>query len=299
MRATLDSLLSQTIGLKYSLPNSSTSIPSITISTLPDDCFQILTEDAELAKVIYHGIVDYSFDENDIDLTKLQTFQQRALIQKLKFNTADTSEAQLKYGLYGEILLYLILQKFYHTGTFISRGYLYNPLNKSETTEYDTYQMLQKTDNTTELWFGEVKFHKDYRTGITQILDKIGTSLSDNYFNTNLIAIEQYHSYINTSVNVSPILEAFRENPCINLAEIAKDYGLSFVYPMLVIFNDNDKSHEDVIKEVVEYTNTKYSAININFSLNYSLFFILLPVKAAKEIKEQVRQWILSNQPVI
>lgn len=299
MRESLDSLISSTIGLQYTLPNSSVAIPKITVSTVSDKCYRILSTDDDLAKIIYNGIVDYSYEESKIDLTRLDTIQKKALKQSLKFNTSDSETKQLKYGFYGEVLLYLILQKFHNVGTVISRGHFYNPLNNSETTGYDTYQMLLKPNGAVELWFGETKFHKSFRTGITQILDKISSSLSDEYFGTNIIAMEDYETFINSDAGISPILDAFRDNPEVNLARVAHEQGISFVYPMLVIFNDENKSYDEIIKSVVEYTNERYSSLSINFSLSYSIFFILLPVKVAKNIKSLVRSWILSNQPVI
>ena len=53
---------------------------TITVSTLSDKCYQVLTSDGDLSKIIYNGIVEYSFDESSIDLTKLDTLQKRALI---------------------------------------------------------------------------------------------------------------------------------------------------------------------------------------------------------------------------
>lgn len=111
--------------------------------------------------------------------------------------------------------------------------------------------------------------------------------------------MEDFESYVNSPEHISPILNAFRDDPTVNLAEVARKNGMSFVYPMLVVFNDEGKSYDEIIKNVVNYTNTRYTHLNINFSLDYLLFFILLPVSVAKDIKDQVRKWILSNQPVI
>ena len=299
MRESLDTLINQTIALEYTLPNEPTETPKIMVSTASDECYKILTQDFDLAKIIYNGIVDYSFEESAIDLTRLDVLQARALKSKLKFDADANIDQQLNYGLYGEVLLHLMLQKFHNTGTMISRGHFYNILNSSETTGYDTYQMRLMPDGNIELWFGEVKFHKDFRTGITQILDKIGTSLSDDYFGDNIIAMEDYETFVSTDVDISPMLDAFREDPEVNLAQIADAQGLSFIYPMLVIFNDEEKAYDEIIKNVVNYTNRKYPSLNLNFSLECKLFFMFLPVKLAKDIKELVRSWIMSKEPLI
>jgi len=299
MRHGLDALISRTVGLMYTLPTVDGSIPKITVSTQNDECYKVLSSDIELAKVIYNGIIDYSFEESKIDLTKLDVFQKRALKTKLKFTRTDSIDRQLAYGFYGEVLLYLLLQKFHNVNTFISRGHFYNPLENSETKGYDTYQMILKSNGETELWFGEVKFHKDFRTGVSQILNKIQRSLGDEYFNNNILAMEDFESFVNPNVTITPLLEAFRDNPDVNLSALANEYGFSFVYPMLVIFDDANKSYDDIIKDVVRYTNERWTNININFSLRYSLFFMLLPVKVVKDIKMQVRSWILSEEPLI
>ena len=299
MRKNLDDLLSQVVGLNYILPQNGNNLPPINISTQNDECYHVLTSDTDLAKVIYNGIIEYSFEESQVDLTKLDIFQKRALRTKLKFTESDNEERQLNYGFYGEVLLFLLLQKFHGVGTFISRGHFYNPLENSETKGYDTYQMMLKPNGETELWFGEVKFHKDFKTGVKQILAKINKSLDDKYFGNNILAMEDYEHCINKNVTFTPLLERFREDPDVNLAALAAEYGFSFVYPMLVVFDDNNKTYNDIIKDVVSYTNNKYTDLNINFSLKYSLFFMLLTVRVVKDIKAQVRSWILSKEPLI
>lgn len=299
MRNSLDTLMTQTVGLQYTLPNVNASIPRITISTKSDECYRVLTADDDLARVIYNGIIDYSYEESRIDLNRLDVIQKRALKQSLKFDESETEDRQLNYGFYGEVLLFLMLQKFYNLDTVISRGHFYNPLNNTETTGYDTYQMVQKSDGCVELWFGEVKFHKSFRTGVRQILNKISHSLSDDYFGTNIIAMEDYETFLNTDAGISPILDAFRNDPDVNLAQIAHEHGMAFVYPMLVVFNDDNESYDEIIKKVVNYTNRHYSTLPILFSVPYSIFFMFLPVKAVKDVKKLVRSWILTGQSVI
>ena len=297
MRKSLSDLLANVITLKYTLPTA--SIPQITISTQSDYCYNVLTNDCDIAKVIYNGIVEYSFEESQINIMDLDNFQKRALMNKLHFNYKDSEDCQLNYGFYGEVLLFLLLQKYHGASTLISRGHFYNPLENSETKGYDTYQMILQPNAKVELWFGEVKFHKSFYTGIRQILDKISLSLSDGYFGNNILAMEDYESFINTEVCISPILQAFRDNPDINLAQMAHKHGMSFVYPMLVIFDDKKKKYDDIIKSVVSYTNKRYNTLSIHFSINYSLFFMFLPVNEVQTIKKTVLSWIKSKNPLI
>lgn len=298
MRVTLDNLLGQTVGLKYTLPNNSVDIPQIAISNLPDECYNIISQENDLAEIIYNGIIEYSFDESEIDYSKLEVFKKRALINRLKFDKKATESKQLSYGFYGEILLFLMLQKFHHVGTLISRGHFYNPLESSETKGYDTYQFYETPNGELELWFGEVKFHESYYNAIQQILTKLEKSLSDDYFTTNIVAMEDYVSSISRH-EIHPLIRAWQEDPEINLGLLARENNIRFVYPMLVIFDDKKKDFDDIIKEVVAYTNARFTSFNLSFSMQFSLFFMFLPVSSVHNIKALVRSWILSNQPLI
>ena len=68
MRKSLEKLISNCIALTYKLPKGDPAIPKIKVSTCSDECYQILSSDRELAEIIYNGIVDYSFNEADIDV---------------------------------------------------------------------------------------------------------------------------------------------------------------------------------------------------------------------------------------
>ena len=70
MRNSLHSLLSKAIILEYTLPNTINSINCSVHTTDEDTCMKVGTIDSDIAKVIYNGIVEYSFDEWEVDIRR-------------------------------------------------------------------------------------------------------------------------------------------------------------------------------------------------------------------------------------
>lgn len=298
MRQTLSDLLRQVVGFSFTLPKG-TQIPKVQLSTEPDECLSIQTTDDDLAKVIYNGIVEYSFDNLDSYLGRLNDAQIIALKSKLKFNPTATQDARLKYGFYGEVLLFLFLQHFHNADTVVSRGWFYLPTENAETKGYDTYQMVERGDGSIELWFGEVKFYQNYKDAVKKILNKVSTSLSDDYLETNILTISQQPKEINPRSKIDRIINDWQDDPRRIIIDEVVKHNMTLVYPMLVLFEDKDMSYDDIIKEVVEFINTEFPTISYTIKVPTKLFFMLLPVNSAKAIKSQVLTWIDTKVPLI
>ena len=219
-------------------------------------------------------------------------------MNKLKYDSNASHEAQIKYGFYGEVLLHLILSQIHGTNTLVSRGHFYDPLENSETKGYDAYHLLENTNGEIELWFGEVKFHDDYYV-VNDILNKISVSLSDEYFNKTVYSIDEFFDDIKPNSKLKEIIEDWRNSPSINIANELKKRNITLVYPMLLIFPDNKKSFNDIITQCVKYINKRYSSISFPATYCVKLMFIFLPISESKQIKEQVLSWILQKEPLI
>ncbi|MCQ2329152.1 MAG: DUF1837 domain-containing protein [Paludibacteraceae bacterium] len=297
MRQTLKDLIRQVVGLEYTLPIDG-AIPKVAISTEPDGCYRVSTSNQDLAKVIYNGIVEYSFDNLDSYLDRLSDAQIIALKTKLKYNAAAAEDIRLKYGFYGEVLLFLFLQYYHNADTVISRGWFYQPTALAEVTGYDTYQMVER-NGSVELWFGEVKFYQSYIEAVKKILKKVGTSLSDDYLEANILDISQHVKEVNPKSQIDHIINAWLDNPSIVIKDELVKYNMTLVYPMMVIFDDKSQIYDNIIKEVVEYINREYPTISYNVAIPTKLFFMLLPVKSSKAIKTQVLSWIDTKEALI
>tara|TARA_B100000767_G_C19632285_1_gene478780 strand:- start:255 stop:701 length:447 start_codon:yes stop_codon:yes gene_type:complete len=142
MRESLKELLDKTLIWEYSLPDDKIDIDAVSISSWKDDAFLCTCEDS-LAEIIYNSIVEYSHNEFELNTQDFDALLTVALRTKIKYKDWQTQETKIKYGFYGEVLLYSILNHFYHSKPLISRGYFYNPLENSETKGYDSYHLVE------------------------------------------------------------------------------------------------------------------------------------------------------------
>ena len=71
------------------------------------------------------------------------------------------------------------------------------------------------------------------------------------------------------------------------------------VYPILLVYSEDAKGYDENIKKVPQYIKDNLKSQNINISIEYSIFFILIPLKKVKEIKTNVIQWIESQKPLM
>lgn len=301
MRQSLKGLIQKTIILEYKLPVSvaGLKIPRTHISTTDDHCLKQIGTNYDVAQLIYNGIVEYAYNDSEINLIQLNKLQIRALQSKLKYNPAAKQSVQLAYGFHGEVLLHLILEHFFQAEKAIARGYMYSALENSETKGYDSYLMVEKTD-TIYMLFGEAKFYlSGYKDSLNAIFDNIDKALSDDYLNRNFIAMDNQYEHISPSSIIPGIINSWRDNPLINMADEARHHNMHLVYPMLVIFDNKSKEYDKLILEVVTHINTKCGQINPTLTIPYTLFFIFLPVDSSRNIKSQVLQWISQKQPLL
>lgn len=144
MRVSLKELIQSSIVLQYHLPHdiADKHISCSCISTEKDYCLHQNGTNIDIANIIYNGIVEYAYSDNEIDLTQLDKLQIRALLSKLKFDPSASESIQLGYGFQGEVMLHLLLSHFFHAEKALARGYLYSALENAETKGYDSYLII-------------------------------------------------------------------------------------------------------------------------------------------------------------
>lgn len=301
MRQSLKILMQSAIAMQYQLPVdvNGIHIPRAHISTANDNCLKQIGSNDDIAQLIYNGIVEYAYNDSDINLTNLSNLQIRALQSKLKYNPTAPLPNQLAYGFQGEVLLHLILQHYYHADKAIARGYMFSALENAETKGYDSYLMIENAD-TIFMLFGEAKFYiSGYKESLKKIFENIDKALSDDYLNRNFIAMDNQYEHLVLDSRIPAIIDAWRDNPMINMAVEAHKYNMHLVYPMLVIFDNKANSYEELILEVVTHIKNKYSTITPTLTIPNTIFFIFLPVNNSRDIKTQVLQWINQKQPLM
>jgi len=298
MRDSLIKLIKETIIFEYHLPNLDKNIPKTIFSTDKDKCYSYSNIES-FKEIIYNSILEYSFNEFEIDEKNYQKLFVQALKSKIKYNEFAKKETKIKYGFYGEVILYSILHILQNATPLIARGYFYNPLENSETKGYDSYHLIERND-AMELWFGETKFHKNYKKGIDDVIKKIDNALSNSYLDKNIIAIISNHKRNLNIQNskIESIIKDWEENPDIIITEHLKKYNIKLVYPILILYEGKD-DYDNSIKQIPKYIEDNFESKSFYLSIDYSIFFILLPLKNVKQIKEDVISWIESKKALL
>lgn len=301
MRQSLHSLFNRAIALKYRLPAATAvgTLPKAVISTKSDDCWQQLLSNQDISSLIYNGVVEYAYNDTEVDLANLDNLQLRAFQNKIKYNPSAPLANKIGYGFHAEVLLHLILDYQYNARKCIARGYMYNPLEKSEIKGYDSYLMVEDSVGHISLFFGEAKAYiNGFKKSVDEIFKEISKALSDEYLHANFLAMENQYYNIDPNCKIPQIIDEWRKNPKINIAVEAAKYNMELVYPMLIMYDNKGVTYEDRILKVVNYINNTYPTVSSSLTLPHSLFFIFLTVDDCREIKKKVVEWISLQQPV-
>lgn len=302
MKQSLIDLINKTIVIEFSLPDLTEKIEKTCVTTknIEDQCFKS-NNDSDLAKIIYEGILYYAYDEFQLEGGNHQKMFVKAFNNKFKYNYSASGLAKRKLGIYGESLLYCILKHFYKTDTLISRGYFYDIQKKTEVTGYDAFHLVQREDDI-ELWFGETKFYEDCKSAINSVFKSIEKAISDEYLvNTNFTTILQHKGNIeDKTTKLYSILDKWDKSIIDSLEKELKDNDISLIYPVLVTYNSVSETYSDSIKLAVEHIKDKYSHISFDdISINFSIFFIFLPIQDVKSTKETIIKWIDTKEPLM
>lgn len=299
MRQSLKELIEKTILFEYHLPNA--NIKRSKISTDNDACYSIKNNE-DFSDVIYNAVIEYAFNEYEINEYDFDVLHRRALTRKLKFNDDASNEQQLKYGFYGEVILYCMLYIFYKAPPVIARGELYQILENGETKGYDAYHLIDNNGQS-ELWFGEVKFYSSFSaatTGKNGAITNLKKAISDDCLNKNLIAISENGTNLSfEGKSLKPILDDIKSNPDIKISDLSKKHSIKLVYPIMVLFDYKNHLYDEKIKESIKHIEDKADEIKFNLSVDISLFFILIPVSSSKSIKLKVLEWIKDKKQLM
>lgn len=298
MRKELLDLISKSILYKYDLPNAEFGIDKSIFSTENDQCFSSLSNDS-LAEIIYNSIVDYSFNEFEIQEKDYNNLHTIALKTKLKYNDYATMTSKISYGFHGETILFCMLYVKLGAKPIISRGYFYNPLESSETKGYDSYHIIENNGQT-ELWFGEVKFRNSHTSGINSAIENIEKAISDDYLSNNFLAISNHKNNFNiTGSKVEEIINRWELNPVVDIIDEIKKHDIKLIYPIIILYDKHKEGYDKSIENAINHIKERHSTKSISLSIPFSIYFIWLPVDKVKDIKTKVIEWIESKKQLI
>lgn len=302
MKDSLTQLIDRTLILEYKLSHPTFGIDKtcITHNDLNDDCYKHVNSE-DFNRIIYESILYYSYDEFQLLGGDHQKMFLKAFNSKFRYNYTATDLAKRRLGIYGEALLYAILHRFYNTNTLVSRGYFYDIQKKSEVTGYDCFHLIQKNDEI-ELWFGETKFYEDGKAAIDSVFKSIEKAISDDYLvNTNFTTILQKKgNIVDKNSKLYKILDQWDKSIIESLEQELMKHNIKLVYPILVTFDKTNDDYNETIRTAIKHINDNYSHVRFNnISIEYSIFFILMPIDDVKESKETIIAWIDKKEPLM
>lgn len=302
MKNSLRQLINNTIILEYRLSNLDLGIDKscITHKDLNDDCYKCENSE-DLNRIIYESILYYAYDEFQLLDGDHQKMFVKAFNTKFKYNHSASDLAKRRLGIYGESLLYAVLHQLYNANTLVSRGYFYDIQKKSEVTGYDSFQLIQRGDEI-ELWFGETKFYEDGIAAIDKVFSNIEKAISDDYLvNTNFTTILQKKgNIIDKESKLYKILDKWDKCIIESLEDELRDNKIKLVYPVLVTFNKVGDDYNETIRSAIKHINDNYSHLKFDkISIEYSIFFILMPIEDVKKSKETIIEWIDKKEPLM
>ena len=304
MREPIQTLIKNSIFIECTLPNTEHDMCKTNYTTAEDFCIN-KRSDEDVAKIIYNNVVEYAIGEFDINYENLDEELCRAIAENLKFDEEAKHVTQLRYGFYGEVLLYSLLVTLFSTDVLISKGYFYSPLEKGEPKGFDAYHLIQHDDKV-ELWLGEAKFRNDYKKPIDEVLSGFSKTTSEGYFRDNVLAIVKEKHNISNGLNVidklTPITQTWKKNVLINITEELGKNNVELVYPIMIAYQQPKScDYYAGVKKCVDYIEQQFKTgkYSVNTSFPIKIFFMFFPVEDVKRIKEQVIEWISKKEPLI
>ena len=111
MRQSLIDLFKRTVVFQYRLPHG--EIQKSIYSTVDDHCYMCV-EDQELSRIIYNSLIDYAFNENEMQDEDFNLLHIEAISQRMRIEEGDNEQTQKKYGFFGEVFL-IISRRLFQT----------------------------------------------------------------------------------------------------------------------------------------------------------------------------------------
>lgn len=238
---------------------------------------------SDLVKIIRDTVLHFALTPQELaqinaeTLAKLQTRAWKRISDRPKEKKGD----------YGELLLFLILEVFYPARKVITKVRLRSSL-KDEIKGYDCAHFSIDNGDIC-LWLGEAKFHQDFNSAIFKAIESINDHMSDRALKDELTILESNNTEIQEDER--QMLEEYL-NSGISLDK------MKFKIPILLTFDTKIVgNHKDVCEAFTAELSTelegRYRQIDgksITIKNNVELHFILVPLQAVREIKEQLEK---------
>lgn len=198
-----------------------------------------------------------------------------------------SSEKYSKRGEFGELLLHYVLKDLYNTVPAISKMYFKDGANDT-VKGFDAVHVIVNDKKTLDLWLGEVKFYKDAKQAIKDVIPEIKNHFEENYLKKEFIAIsnkldknDPYYSNLSQLFSPNTSLDEVFEKLCV---------------PVLITFNSNvidkhDKftnSYKEEMEAEMKTYSQKFKDLFSKLGISLEIHLFLLPLKTKETFVEML-----------
>ena len=237
-------------------------------------------------------LVDYLFEylpEFALTYSEFENLTGENVVAKIRQITASIyqSEKFENRGEFGELLLHAIIRETYNTLPAISKIYYKDGPNET-VKGFDAVHVVV-TDDTLELWLGEVKFYKNISDAISEINQHIETRYVRNEFIaiTNKIDTKWPHAdRLKTLLHPNTSLDDVFSNTCIPVL-------LTYDSTILAKYNNKCDEYVQEISEEFQKFHKVFCDKLGEFPLTIHLFLFPLNTKAEliNSLESKLKIW--------
>ena len=270
------------------------------------------------------NILEYAFVYADIDVPRNQvTRKQREAARSLmklhevqtlrKYLENDVPESQWdkkfltwykRKGVFGEIILHMLLKEFKNTIPLISKMYFKDSFSQ----EAKGFDAVHVSEDGSTLWLGETKFYTNWESsdkvpgGIEELVGDLKKHFIKDYFNEQFVVIRRG---LESQYN-HPQREKWLER--LSKAIVLKDVFQYIRIPLLCIYEDGLASQylkavDDAVKNsaIVKHTTTVrdyYDSLNdAPYKAQMQTLLILMPIEAKNKLIKYMLEkiWHMQN----
>lgn len=261
------------------------------------------------ADVFSENILEYAFAYAEIPRDQITRKQREAAkslmklheVQKLReylendVPEEDWDKAFLKWyekkGVFGEVILHIILKEFKDTVPLISKMYFKDSFSQ----EAKGFDAVHVSADGSTLWLGETKFYKTWETkgrvkgGIEELIDDLKKHINKDYLSDQFVIIRRGLDTQHSHPQRAEWLEK------LNKPVLLKDIFQYIRIPLLCIYEDGVaeqhlKDIDDAVKDagLISHVSTVrdyYDSINtFSFREQVQTVLILMPIEAKKKL---------------
>lgn len=231
-----------------------------------------------------------------LSYSEIHEIESNDWMEKMRKATAMIydSEKYTNRGEFGELLLHYVLRDIYKTIPAISKMYFKDGPNET-IKGFDAVHVVANDNETLDLWLGEVKFYKDAKKAIIDVIPEIERHFKVDYLKKEFIAITNkldkenpYYKKLSLLFSPNTSLDDIFEKMCVPVL-------ITFDSEVIDRHNKYTINYKEEMKAEMEHYFEKFEESFNKIGLNLEIHLFLLPLKTKetfiKMLNEKLNLW--------